>query len=69
MKVTIEQMGVTYKVDDTDKVKVIHHHDAIVSVCGEYFKNKYTGEWVSEIEAQDAYDAWKLEQEYENKYY
>tara|TARA_R100001460_G_scaffold22211_1_gene45142 strand:- start:1380 stop:1589 length:210 start_codon:yes stop_codon:yes gene_type:complete len=69
MKITINQIGKTYEVSDDNTVKVTHNHDAIVSVCGEYFKNKYTGEWLSELEAQDYYDAQKLDEEYENKYY
>ena len=69
MKITISQIGKTYEVSNDNTVKVTHNHDAIVSVCGEYFKNKYTGEWLSELEAQDYYDAKKLDEEYENKYY
>ena len=52
MKVTIEQIGKTYEVSNDNKVKVTHNHDAVVSVCGEYYKNKYTGEWLSELEAE-----------------
>ena len=40
MKVTIGQVGKTYSVDSEDKVTVTHNHDSIVSVSGEYFKNK-----------------------------
>ena len=69
MTITIKQIGKTYKVSDDNTVKVTHNHDAIVSVCGEYFKNKYTGEWLSELEVQDYYDAHKLEEENDNKYY
>ena len=69
MKITISQIGKTYEVSNDNTVKVTHNHDAIVSVCGEYFKNKYTGEWLSELEVQDYYDAQKLDEEYENKYY
>jgi hypothetical protein len=69
MTITFNNIGKTYKVSGDSTVKVTHHHDAIVSVCGEYFKNKYTGEWLSELEVQDYYDAQKLEEEYENKYY
>ena len=69
MTITIKQIGKTYKVSDDNTVEVTHNHDAIVSVCGEYFKNKYTGEWLSELEVQDYYDAYKLNEEYENKYY
>ena len=69
MKITIGQVGKTYEVSNDDKVKITHSHDAIVSVCGEYFKNKYTNEWLSELEVQDYYDAHKLDEEYDNKYY
>ena len=69
MTITIKQIGKTYKVSSDNTVEVIHHHDSIVSVCGEYYKNKYTGEWLSEIEVQDYYDAHKLEKENDNKYY
>ena len=69
MKITIGQIGKTYEVGNDDKLKVTHVHDAIISVNGEYFKNKYTNEWVSEQEAKDAYDVFKLEQENDNKYY
>ena len=54
MTVTIKQIGKTYKVSDDNTVKVTHDHEAVVSVCGEYFKNKYTGEWLSELEAEQA---------------
>jgi hypothetical protein len=40
MTVTIKQIGKTYKVSDDNTVEVTHDHDAVVSVCGEYFKNK-----------------------------
>ena len=69
MRITIGQVGKTYEIGNDNTVKVTHTHDAIVSVCGEYFKNKYTNEWLSEHEVQDYYDAQKLEDEYENKYY
>jgi hypothetical protein len=69
MTITIKQIGKTYEVSNDNTVKITHTHDAIVSVCGEYFKNKYTGEWLSELEVQDYYDAQKLDEEYENKYY
>ena len=54
MTVTIKQIGKTYEVSDDNTVKVTHDHDAVVSVCGEYYKNKYTGEWLSELEAEQA---------------
>ena len=69
MTITIKQIGKTYKVSSDNTVEVTHNHDAIVSVCGEYFKNKYTNEWLSELEVQDYYDAHKLEEENDNKYY
>lgn len=69
MTFTFKNIGKTYSVDSEDKVTVTHSHDAIISVGGEYFKNKYTNEWLSELEVQDFYDAHKLEQENDNKYY
>ena len=69
MTFTFGNIGKTYSVDSEDKVTVTHSHDAIISISGEYFKNKYTNEWLSELEVQDYYDAQKLEDEYENKYY
>ena len=47
---------------------VTHDHDAVVSVCGEYYKNKYTGEWLSELEAEQAMID-KYEEDESNKYY
>ena len=49
-------------------VEVTHDHDAVVSVCGEYYKNKYTGEWLSELEAEQAMID-KYEEDESNKYY
>ena len=69
MRITIGQVGKTYEIGNDNTVKVTHTHDAIVSVCGEYFKNKYTNEWLSELEVQDYYDSYKLEEENDNKYY
>ena len=68
MKVTIKQIGKTYEVSNDNKVKVTHDHDAVVSVCGEYYKNKYTGEWLSELEAEQAMID-KYEEDESNKYY
>jgi len=68
MKVTIEQIGKTYQVGNDNKVKVTHNHDAIVSVCGEYYKNKYTGEWLSELEVEQLIID-KYEEDESNKYY
>lgn len=68
MKVTIEQIGKTYQVSNDNKVKVTHNHDAIVSVCGEYYKNKYTGEWLSELEVEQLIID-KYEEDESNKYY
>ena len=68
MKITIQQIGKTYKVGDDDTVKVTHDHEAVVSVCGEYFKNKYTGEWLSELEAEQAMID-RYEEDESNKYY
>ena len=41
MTFTFKNIGKTYKVSDDNTVEVTHNHDAIVSVCGEYYKNKY----------------------------
>tara|TARA_B100001063_G_C16651994_1_gene496451 strand:- start:226 stop:432 length:207 start_codon:yes stop_codon:yes gene_type:complete len=68
MTITIKQIGKTYKVSDDNTVKVNHDHDAIVSVCGEYFKNKHTGEWLSELEVEQAMID-KYEENESNKYY
>ena len=68
MKVTIGQVGKTYSVDSEDKVTVTHNHDSIVSVSGEYFKNKYTGEWLSEIEVEQTI-CQRYEEDEENRYY
>jgi hypothetical protein len=68
MKVTIGQVGKTYSVDSEDKVTVTHNHDSIVSVFGEYFKNKYTGEWLSELEVEQVI-CQRHEEDEENRYY
>ena len=68
MKVTIGQVGKTYSVDSEDKVTVTHNHDSIVSVSGEYFKNKYTGEWLSELEVEQVI-CQRHEEDEENRYY
>lgn len=68
MKITIQQIGKTYEIGDDNKVKVTHDHGAVVSVCGEYFKNKYTGEWLSELEAEQAMID-RYEEDESNKYY
>lgn len=68
MKITIQQIGKTYEIGDDNEVKVTHNHDAVVSVCGEYYKNKYTGEWLSELEAEQAMID-KYEEDESNKYY
>ena len=68
MTITIKQIGKTYKVGNDDKVKTTHIPDAIVSVCGEYYKNKYTGEWLSELEAEQAMID-RYEEDESNKYY
>ena len=68
MKVTIGQVGKTYSVDSEDKVTVTHNHDSIVSVSGEYFKNKYTGEWLSELEVEQVI-CQRYEEDEENRYY
>ena len=69
MTFTFGNIGKTYSVDSEDKVTVTHSHDSIISFGGEYFKNKYTNEWLSELEVQDYYDSYKLEEENDNKYY
>ena len=68
MTVTIKQIGKTYEVSDDNTVKVTHDHNAVVSVSGEYYKNKYTGEWLSELEAEQAMID-KYEEDESNKYY
>lgn len=68
MKFTFKNIGKTYEVGDDNKVKVTHNHDAIVSVCGEYYKNKYTGEWLSELEVEQIMID-KYEEDESNKYY
>ncbi len=69
MRITVKQTGKSYKIHEDNTITVTHEHNAIVCINGEYYKNKYTGEWLSEQEAQDAYDVYKLEEEYANKYY
>jgi phosphoenolpyruvate synthase/pyruvate phosphate dikinase len=68
MTITFNNIGKTYKVSSDNTVKVIHHHDAIVSVCGEYFKNKHTGEWLSELEVEQVM-CQRHEEDEENRYY
>tara|TARA_A100001391_G_scaffold141140_1_gene99019 strand:+ start:201 stop:407 length:207 start_codon:yes stop_codon:yes gene_type:complete len=68
MKITIQQIGKTYEIGNDNEVKVTHNHEAVVSVCGEYYKNKYTGEWLSELEAEQAMID-KYEEDESNKYY
>jgi len=68
MTITIKQTGKTYSVDSEDKVTVTHNHDSIVSVSGEYFKNKYTGEWLSELEVEQVM-CQRHEEDEENRYY
>ena len=68
MKITIQQIGKTYEIGNDNEVKVTHNHDAVVSVCGEYYKNKYTGEWLSELEAEQIMIE-KYEEDESNKYY
>ena len=76
MKLTVTQQGKIYEIDSTNKVKVYHTHDALISVCGEYYKNKYTGEWVSELEYEqsmkyemDMRYLEQLEEDESNKYF
>ena len=68
MTITIKQIGKTYSVGSEDKVTVTHNHDSIISVCGEYFKNKHTNEWLSELEVEQAMCSRYGEDE-SNKYY
>jgi hypothetical protein len=68
MTFTFKNIGKTYEVGDDNKVKVTHNHDAVVSVCGEYYKNKYTGEWLSELEVEQIMID-KYEEDESNKYY
>jgi hypothetical protein len=68
MTFTFGNIGKTYSVDSEDKVTVTHSHDAIISISGEYFKNKYTGEWLSEMEVERAMCS-RYEEDESNKYY
>ena len=68
MTFTFKNIGKTYKISDDNTVEVTHDHDAIVSVCGEYYKNKYTGEWLSELEVEQAMID-RYEEDESNKYY
>ena len=68
MKVTIGQIGKTYSVDSEDQVTVTHTHDSIINVSGEYFKNKYTGEWLSELEVEQI-TCQRYEEDESNRYY
>ena len=67
MKITIQQTGKTYIANDGE-VKVIHNHDSIIKVAGEYYKNKLTNEWISEDEYYDSLFL-KLQEDESNKYY
>ena len=67
MKITIQQTGKTYIAND-DKVKVIHNHDSIIKIAGEYYKNVKTNEWISEDEYYDSL-CLKFEEDESNKYY
>ena len=67
MKITIQQTGKTY-VDQGDQVKVIHNHDSIIKIAGEYYKNKITNEWISEDEYYESL-CLKFEEDESNKYY
>jgi len=68
MTFTFENIGKTYSVDSEDRVTVTHSHDSIISVSGEYFRNKYTGEWLSEMEVEQIMIN-KYEEEESNKYF
>ena len=68
MKLTIGQTGKTYIAQDNDEVKVIHNHDSIITVAGEYYKNKLTNEWISEDEYYDSL-CLKMEEDESNKYF
>ena len=67
MKLTIGQTGKTYITQDNE-VKVIHNHDSIISIAGEYYKNKLTNEWVSEDEYYDSL-CLKFQEDESNKYF
>ena len=76
MKLTVTQQGKIYEIDSKNEVKVYHTHDALISVCGEYYKNKYTGEWVSELEYEQSLEyemdmryLEQLEEDESNKYF
>ena len=68
MTFTFGNIGKTYSVDSEGEVTVTHNHDSIVSVSGEYFKNKYTGEWLSELEVEQAM-CQRYEEDETNRYY
>ena len=68
MTFTFENIGKTYSVDSEDRVTVTHSHDSIISIGGEYFRNKYTGEWLSEMEVEQIMIN-KYEEEESNKYF
>tara|TARA_R100000951_G_scaffold109018_1_gene105714 strand:- start:227 stop:433 length:207 start_codon:yes stop_codon:yes gene_type:complete len=68
MTFTFRNIGKTYSVDSEGEVTVTHNHDSIVSVSGEYFKNKYTGEWLSELEVEQAM-CQRYEEDETNRYY
>ena len=68
MKITIQQTGKTYIANDSEEVKVIHNHDAIIKIAGEYYKNKLTNEWISEDEYYESL-CLKFEEDESNKYY
>jgi len=68
MTVTINQVGKTYSANSEDTVTVTHNHDSIIEVSGEYFKNKYTGEWLSEIEVEQVM-CQRYEEDEGNRYY
>lgn len=52
MTFKFSNVGKTFTVNNNNEVTVTHNHDALISVAGEYFKNKLTNEWVSEQEAE-----------------
>ena len=68
MKVTIGQTGKTYIAQGSDELKVIHNHDSIINIAGEYYKNVKTNEWISEDEYYDSL-CLKIEEDESNKYY
>ena len=52
----------------TQTGQVIHNHDSIIKIAGEYYKNVKTNEWISEDEYYESL-CLKFEEDQSNKYY